>query len=153
MTRSRMREHLFKMVYLMAFNSPEAMPEQNRLYLEGQDENLPEEFSTGGPAEMTEEEKEALTRRAGAVLARVGEIDEVLNRTARGWKTRRFPTCDLAILRVAVYELLFDETIPEGVAINEAVELAKHYGGDDSPAFINGVLGVIAKEAQGKQGR
>ena len=144
-----MREHLFKMVYLYAFNRPEAMPDQIRLYLEGQNEILPGEFCTSDPADMTDAEKEALTKRAGEVLDRVGEIDEILNRTARGWKTRRFPTCDLAILRVAVYELLFDDAIPEGVAINEAVELAKHYGGDDSPAFINGVLGVIAKEAQG----
>lgn len=142
-----MREHLFKMIYLYAFNKREAMPEQFRLYLEGQNDNLPEEYSTRDVTDMTEEEKELLSARAEEVLNRVGEIDGILNRTARGWKTNRFPTCDLAILRVAVYELLFDETIPEGVAINEAVELAKHYGGDDSPAFVNGVLGVIAREA------
>ena len=51
---------------------------------------------------------------------------------------------DLAILRLSVYEMLYDEDVPVKVAINEAVELAKKYGGDESPAFVNGILGKIA---------
>ena len=55
---------------------------------------------------------------------------------------------DLTILRLAVYELKWDDEIPVGVAINEAVELAKRFGGDDSPAFVNGVLGRVAEQEQ-----
>lgn len=62
---------------------------------------------------------------------------------------------DLTILRLAVYEILFDEDVPTGVAINEAVELGKQFGGDDSAAFINGILGKVAaapvKESENKE--
>lgn len=68
----------------------------------------------------------------------------MLNASAKGWKTSRMGRVDLTILRLAVYEMKFDEDIPEKVAINEAVELSKKFGGDESPAFINGVLAKIA---------
>ena len=74
------------------------------------------------------------------------EIDGILNENAKGWKTARMNKVDLTILRLAVYEINWDEEIPVGVAINEAVELAKKFSGDDSPAFVNGVLGRIAQE-------
>ena len=121
MNRRKLREHLFKLVYLCAFNSEEAMPEQIDLYLDG-------------IGQASEADKHYLR-------------DELLNSTARGWKTSRFNSCDLAVLRVAVYEMKFDEAIPDGVAINEAVELAKLYGGDESPAFINGILGELSRKA------
>ena len=79
------------------------------------------------------------------IAEKIGEIDSMLNSTARGWKTSRFNSCDLAVLRVAVYEMKYDEAIPDGVAINEAVELAKLYGGDESPSFINGILGELSR--------
>ena len=59
---------------------------------------------------------------------------------AQGWKTRRMGKVELTILRLALYEMLYDEEVPEKVAINEAVELAKKFGQGESPAFINGVL-------------
>ena len=76
------------------------------------------------------------------------EIDRILNENAKGWKTSRMNKVDLTILRLAVYELKWDDEIPVGVAINEAVELAKRFGGDDSPAFVNGVLGRVAEQEQ-----
>ena len=134
MSRRKLREHLFKLVYLCAFNSEEAMPEQIDLYLDG-------------IGQASEADKHYLRERLGEIRAHIGEIDELLNSTARGWKTSRFNSCDLAVLRVAVYEMKFDEAIPDGVAINEAVELAKLYGGDESPAFINGILGELSRKA------
>ncbi|MDE7009463.1 MAG: transcription antitermination factor NusB, partial [Lachnospiraceae bacterium] len=68
------------------------------------------------------------------------EIDAMLNEKAKGWSTNRMGKVDLTILRLAVFEIKYDEEIPTGVAINEAVELAKKFGQDSSPAFINGVL-------------
>ena len=68
------------------------------------------------------------------------EIDAEINEKSTGWKTSRMGKVDLSIIRLAVYEIRFDEEVPEKVAINEAVELAKKFGTDESPAFINGVL-------------
>ena len=63
---------------------------------------------------------------------------------AKGWKTSRMGKVDLTIIRLAVYELKYEEDIPTGVAINEAVELAKKYGTDTSSSFVNGVLAKLA---------
>ena len=73
------------------------------------------------------------------------EIDEIIEQTATGWTIARMGKVDLAILRLAVYEMKKDEDIPVSVAINEAVELAKKFGQDESPSFINGVLAKLAK--------
>ena len=62
---------------------------------------------------------------------------------AKGWKTDRMGKSELAIIRLAVYEMLYDETVPVKVAINEAVDLARKYGGDESPAFVNGILAKL----------
>ena len=69
-----------------------------------------------------------------------------MNEKATGWKTSRMNKVDLAILRLAVYEIKWDDDVPVKVAINEAVELSKKFGGDESSSFVNGILGKIAKE-------
>ena len=74
------------------------------------------------------------------------EIDLLLEGAARGWKLSRIGKVELTILRLAVYEMRFDEDIPEKVAINEAVELSKKFGGDEAPAFVNGVLAKLAEK-------
>ena len=63
-----------------------------------------------------------------------------------GWKVGRLPKADLTVLRLAVYEIMFDENVPDNVAVNEAVELAKQYCGDSSPRYINGVLAAVVRE-------
>ncbi len=78
--------------------------------------------------------------------SRVGEIDELIGHTSEHWSVGRMPLVDRNILRIATYELLFVPEIPPSVAINEAVELAKVYGGEDSSKFVNGVLGRIAEQ-------
>ena len=74
------------------------------------------------------------------------EIDDIINELSIGWRIERMPKVDLTLLRLALYEIRYEE-LPAGVAINEAVELAKKYGSDNSSSFINGVLGKLAKEA------
>ena len=74
------------------------------------------------------------------IVEHLEEIDASVNEKAKGWKTSRMAKVELSLIRLAVYEIQYDEDIPAGVAINEAVELAKKYGADSSPAFINGVL-------------
>ena len=78
------------------------------------------------------------------VLEQLDEIDALLNETSNGWKTKRMSRVDLTALRLAVYELKYDKDVPTGVAINEAVELAKRFGGETSGSFVNGILGKIA---------
>lgn len=83
----------------------------------------------------------------GGVSEHAPQIDELISRYAKDWTIDRIARVDLSILRVAVYEMLYrGEDVPVGAAINEAVELAKRYGGDKSYAFINGILGSVAKE-------
>ena len=84
-----------------------------------------------------------MTGRVEAMAEKASELDERLNAVAQGWRTRRMGRVELAILRQALYEMLYDSEVPEKVAINEAVELAKKYGGKDSPAFINGILAKL----------
>lgn len=73
-------------------------------------------------------------------------IDEKIAGNSRGWKLERLSKVSLAVLRLAIYELLFEQEIPVGVTINEAIELAKRYGGEEDAPFVNGVLGTVAKE-------
>ena len=125
-----MREHLFKLVFQKEFYEAD-LPEQESLYLS--EEGLSEDAS-----------RKELTERFAQVLAHLEEIDAILSEASVGWKLKRMNKVDLSLLRVAVFEMRFDERVPEKVAINEAVELAKQFGGDDSPAFINGVLAKLA---------
>ena len=145
MSRRKLRIHFFKMVFMLAFTEDER--EQNEkveLYLkdpEPDDEDEMEET-------MAEEEQFYLSCRMDKLKKLLPEIDKTLNEASRGWKTSRMSKVDLAILRVGVYELVYDEAIPEGVAINEAVELAKIYGDKDSASFVNGILGSVARKTE-----
>jgi len=83
----------------------------------------------------------------GGVNAHQTEIDTLISKYSVDWAIERIAKVDLSILRVAIYEMLYrKEDVPAGAAINEAVELAKRYGGERSYAFINGILGSVAKE-------
>ena len=82
------------------------------------------------------------------VRANVSEIDETISKLAVDWKLERIMRVDLSILRLAIYEMVFVDDIPVSVSINEAVELAKRYGGDADASFINGVLGGVARRGE-----
>lgn len=76
----------------------------------------------------------------------IKEIDATINRFSDKWSTSRMPKTDLAIMRLAVTEIKYMDEIPDAVAVDEAVEIAKKFAGEDSPKFINGILGEIIKE-------
>jgi N utilization substance protein B len=130
-TRREIREHIFLMLFRKDFHETNELGEQIELYISEIEKPTIEEYSY-------------LTTRFQAVLGKLEEIDGILTETSSGWKLNRMGKVDLTILRLAVYELRFDEDIPGKVAINEAVELAKKFGGDESPGFINGVLAKLA---------
>ena len=93
--------------------------------------------------ELTQSEKDFILKTVMGVRENTEKIDEFINSVAKKWDTKRMANVDLAILRLAVYELKFDTETPASVVINEAVELAKEYSSDGSPAFVNGILGKL----------
>ena len=94
--------------------------------------------------EVREEDEAYIEEKSRKIEALIPEIDVLINEHTTGWKTGRMNKVDLTILRLAVYEIKWDDDIPVKVAINEAVELAKRYSSDEGPAFINGVLAKLA---------
>ena len=77
------------------------------------------------------------------IICNIGQIDDTISKYAKAWPVSQMPSVDKNILRIAIQEIILDKQIPEKVAINEAIEIAKLYGTESSPKFINGVLGTI----------
>ena len=132
MSRRQLREQIFKLLFRVEFNSKEELEQQEAFFF------ADEENYAG------EEENAEIGEKFGKIVERLDEIDTELNQKAKGWSTDRMGKVDLTILRLAVYEIQYDDEVPTGVAINEEVELAKKFGQDSSPAFINGVLAKFA---------
>ena len=108
MGRREQRESIFQLLFMTEFNDGEAMNEQQTLYLEGIEE-------------LKEKDRKYIQEKFQKINKNIPVLDERLNETSKGWKTTRMNKVDLTILRLAFYEILFDEDVPQGVAINEAV--------------------------------
>ena len=132
MSRTELREHIFRMLFRVEFNNAEEMKEQEQFYFDDLEE-------------ATGKDQEYILNKYRAIDEKKEEIDALLNEITEGWKTSRMNRVDLTILRLATYEIKWDEDVPEGVAINEAVELAKKYSSDEGPSFVNGVLAKLVK--------
>lgn len=133
MIRRIAREVALQSLFQIDFNSCEAEAAVEASLTEHDEDNAPKAHDY------------ALTLVQG-VLANKAAIDERLSQYAIDWTVERMPATDRNILRVAVYEMLFaEQAVAAGVAINEAVEVAKAYGTEESPRFVNGVLGKLAK--------
>lgn len=149
MTRREMREHCFKMLFGVDFYPAEETATQAERYFGSPDED---DTTADGTleivhqVEMADKDREFLIHRVETIAEMIGQLDEEINQAAQGWNTKRMGHVELTILRQAVYEMRYDSDVPDKVAINEAVELAKKFGGNDSPAFINGVLARLVKE-------
>ena len=131
MKRTEIREHIFKLLFRSNFFTEDEMREQGEMYTEGL------ESAADGEAD-------AIREKANRILEKIPEIDRMIDEVSVGWRVGRMSRVDLTILRLAVYEMKFDENVPVAVAINEAVELARKYGGDSSPSFVNGILAKLA---------
>ena len=118
-----------------------------RLYAEtvGGTDSLSDALEQSGRDAFSDEDALFSDRLYEGVHAHLDEIDKEIEAHANDWSLGRIAKVDLSILRIAVYELLHERAIPVAVSVNEAVELAKEFGGEKSPGFINGVLGAIAK--------
>lgn len=134
MTRSQAREHIFKLLYEMQFKQEENNVEEVVLtYLD----NFPEE-------NVSEADKNFILSEVKGVCQTKESLDEEIAGAVKGWSIGRISKVDLAILRLAVYEIRCVPEIPASVSINEAVELAKKYSQSAARSFINGILGSIA---------
>ena len=132
MTRHEVREHIFRLLFMVEFHEGEELKEQAALYFD----------EVEG---ISEKNHAYILEKLENMIEKVPELDAALNEAAEGWKTARMGKAELTILRLAAYEIKCDEDIPARVAINEAVELGKTFGGDESPAFINGILAKLMK--------
>ena len=134
MTRSRIREAIYQMLFRVEFYPPEQLDEQLVLFFESEE----------WPQKSKASEKDYVASKFRSIVEKIPEIDEAVDSNSKNWTTSRMSRSDLTIIRLAVYEIRYDEDIPTSVAINEAVELAKKYGTDSSGSFVNGVLAKFA---------
>lgn len=136
MSRKVARELAFKIVFESEFQKDEASNKLIEMFLENPEED----------AKNTSEEIEYIKDVVEGVCEKLEELDAEIKKHLKGWTMDRIGKIDIAILRLAIYEILYREDIPYKVSANEAVELAKTFSEDASPSFINGVLAEIINE-------
>lgn len=130
MTRRQAREQAFVLMFEKSFRQDETVLDIAEAAFE--DEQLEKDDFALKLAKLTEE--------------KIEDIDVNIEKYSRGWSIKRIPKVSLAILRIAICEMLYIEEVPVGVSINEAVELAKMYAAENDSSFINGILGSISRE-------
>lgn len=132
MKRSEIREHVFKLLFEAEFNSIEEMGKQAEYFYQDEDNLVDEKYQMEVKTKLDD------------ILAKLPELDEKIEKSITGWTMDRIGKVELTIIRLAAYEIEFDENVPTSVAIDEAVELAKKYGQDGASSFVNGVLAKFA---------
>ena len=129
MTRSEAREQAFIVLFEKIFDNESAISE---IIKNAQEAEL---IKINGFAQSLLE----------AIETNALKIDDVIEANLKGWSLQRLPKVSLAVLRLAIGEMLFIDDVPAGVSVNEAVELTKKYGTNDDASYVNGVLGSVAK--------
>lgn len=133
MNRRLQREHIFKLIFSYAFDIKEDFAEHMTYYLD--------EIETDDQGSL-----DYIREKSLKIVDIMEEIDSRINDKTKDWTTDRIGKVEVAIIRLAVYEIFYDDEVPSSVAINEAIELAKKFGGDSAPSFINGVLANMVNE-------
>lgn len=133
MSRREVRELTFKLLFQIEFNTREEL-EKNMEY-----------FFRDETMSVQETTQLEIREKVNAILEQQEKIDNMIREKSIGWSLERIGKVELTILRLGIYEVMMDEDVPESVAINEAVELAKKFGPEDAPGFINGILAKFAK--------
>ncbi len=130
MKRTQARESIFILVFESSFNTDSSLEEIYKLAID---------------TEVIEDDEYIYSTFCGCV-EKDDELNQKISGSAVGWKTQRMSKISLAIMKVALYEMLYVDDVPFAVAINEALELAKKYDHDSAPSFINGILNNIAEK-------
>jgi len=153
MTRRVLRRMAFHLVFQMPFHTGLDVESLARLkadYYDSLAEGVDDEpgFLDFTPPKGTH--AEYINRVVWGVFESRAELDGVISNFLRDWSIERIGKVDLAVMRLAIYEMLREKDVPLGVAVDEAVEIAKEYGTKESPSFINGVLGNVSGEIKAK---
>ena len=141
MNRHEVRKEVFKAVFMNEFHGTEEINGVIDTFLEGRDNAEAEDLAKNN---KTPEDEEYIKTKSEDILSKLEEIDALINKSVEGWKTTRMAKVDLTLIRLALYEIKY-ENIPVGVAINEAVSLADEFGTDNSAGFVNGALAKLVK--------
>lgn len=137
MGRKKARDNAFKCIYQLGFENCNELEDILRYcYEENQNE---------------EEEKQYIASVINGVKENLEKIDDIILSKLKNWSIQRIAKVDLAILRLAIYEIMYRDDIPVKVSANEAVELAKNYGNSDSKSFVNGVLAKVIDNKKDKE--
>ncbi len=134
--RRKAREQALQVLFGLEFNQTPANLAVRHFQLSFSEESDPDPY---------------LARIVLGVAGNLDELNTVIRRHSTNWRLERMAIVDKNILRLASYELYHEEEVPRKVAINEAIEIAKKYGSEDSPSFVNGVLDRVALEARGEE--
>ncbi len=156
MGKRAIRERIFLILFRVDYYRPEEMPDQITHFFEGEEESYIEEERL--KAEEEERElgeivlparitggRDRIREKTMQIVEHLQELDKALDERMEGWNLKRIGKVELTILRLALFEMRYDDEVSDAVAINEAVELAKKYGQDKSGEFVNGVLAKFAK--------
>ena len=139
MNRHEVRKEVFKAVFMNEFHDTDDMESVINTFLQGRNNAETEDLAKNN---KTPEDEEYIKTKSEDIISKLPEIDELINKSVDGWKTTRMAKVDLTLIRLALYEIKF-ENIPVGVAINEAVTLADEFGTDNSAGFVNGALAKL----------
>lgn len=132
MTRRELRDYIFRILFKVEFNSIDEMEEQM-------------DYTLFDIEDIQAEDEKYITDKVRAILNVLSDLDTVIEGISEGWKLERLGKAELAILRLAVYEIKYDEDIPYKVSVNEAIELAKKYCNPDAAGFVNGLLAKLGE--------
>ena len=151
MNRKTEREFTFKLLFMSDFYEKKELGDELLLYFdapfpfeEKEDDDAPAERLYSLKESVNEEDRRRIVARYVDIIDKLDDIDKKISDVSKGWTIDRIGKVELAILRLAVYEIVYDDNIPTSVAINEAVELSKKFGPQDSYAFVNGILARFA---------
>ncbi|SFO01445.1 NusB antitermination factor [Pseudobutyrivibrio sp. UC1225] len=139
MNRHEVRKEVFKAVFMNEFHDTDDMESVINTFLQGRNNAETEDLAKNN---KTPEDEEYIKTKSEAIIAKLPEIDDLINKSVDGWKTTRMAKVDLTLIRLALYEIKY-EALPVGVAINEAVSLADEFGTDSSAGFVNGALAKL----------
>ena len=145
MTRREIRDKIFNIVFTAEFNTLDEMRDQIDLAFDtempGDEEDDPLLY-----ASVSDSDRQYITDKVMDIMSRKDDIDKTISEISEGWKLPRIGKEELAILRLGVYEVIYDSSIPEKVAINEAVELSKKYCDASASKFVNALLAKLVKK-------
>jgi transcription antitermination protein NusB len=147
MSRRISREYAIQFLFSLDFNKTDDVEKQLEEFLLHTQEHREEEDSA-----LNESSKRYTLDVVKGTMQHIEEIDKIIDFHTTGWKKERIARVDLAIIRLAIYEIMFDNDVPDSVAANEAIELAKKYSTEESGSFVNGVLGKVIR-GKGEQGK